>query len=898
MTPFYYNLQSGEDFYPQWMRYLQNNAYLEEQMLTMQEYMDKQAAQLNATLEMVSEEQADVMRESAGIICDVLTAGQEQLAQKLEPREDQEAKSLARAMERIGEIKGDFEELFELFDWRMSMLLEEQRIENLLTENIAKLLRIPESQKERQYNVEQGLRFFNNARFDEDLYEDALYFLLKAAKLNRTDYFVLHRIGMIYLYGSKEVDVAKAEAYFLKAAKYAIVESHPEAISLVNILESDVQDAVCPMKASREEVYEKVKLLAAEANFQAGICCYIQGKFADAAMLSEKAFGLAPQMLEALYNQAKALCARGEYPRAITIVKSLLAKDSHYAMRLVVDPDFSSKAPIRDALAEIRDEAVAKAENWLKQLKKIMVPGSEAQSFLEKIEALLYKNTFLDAQAALDEFARKREWTCACLKICEVRKVATCTPLSESLCFSKSSRLLAVLCRHRTTTGCPEDSFSVHVWDLTSFKEVAVFEEEGKRGQLAFSPDDALLAVAVKNGHIKLYDIPSRQEVALLPHDASECNVLRFCLRGACLASCDSTSIKVWDVKLHKELAHFSKPGACYHDLEVDATGTFLAASCWEEGRRWRVVWDVRTLEEIASWPDHNKALGGLEFASERLLMARDENNDLIKVLDLARKKQVNSIALPKFAHVVFDAEAKNILWHNQKGLIEGYSVGGKRKLTALKIDQKSIWDFCAHQNVLAVGQGQQVFIWDLNSSEKIGCCFLIGDICSYGNSGSSDNSIAFSPDGHTLATRGELRKTELWFLQKKTSSCHPTLTVKGFISFEAARHREIEEYEAQARNIARCEEEFQRTRIEAAVAEQAREEEADRQRWQRAREAEARLICQEAYQKAYRQELAEDKKWFFKNYAGVMQLYAEAAQLGSEEAKERLELVRKKAGN
>ena len=196
MTPFYYNLQSGEDFYPQWMRYLQNNAYLEEQMLTMQEYMDKQAAQLNATLEMVSEEQADVMRESAGIICDVLTAGQEQLAQKLEPREDQEAKRVARAMERVGEIKEDFEELFELFDWRMSMLLEEQRIENLLTENIAQLLRIPESQKERQYNVEQGLRFFNNARFDEDLYEDALYFLLKAAKLNRTDYFVLHRIGM------------------------------------------------------------------------------------------------------------------------------------------------------------------------------------------------------------------------------------------------------------------------------------------------------------------------------------------------------------------------------------------------------------------------------------------------------------------------------------------------------------------------------------------------------------------------------------------------------------------------------------------------------------------------------------------------------------------------------
>lgn len=896
MTPFYYNLHSGEDFYPQWMRYLQNNAYLEEQILTMQQYMDKQAAQLNSTLEMVSEEQADVMRESAGIICNVLTAGQEQLAQKLEPREDQEAKRVARAMERVGEIKEDFEELFELFDWRMSMLLEEQRIENLLTENIAQLLRIPESQKERQYNVEQGLRFFNNARFDEDLYEDALYFLLKAAKLNRTDYFVLHRIGMIYLYGSKEVDVAKAEAYFLKAAKYAIVESQPEAISLVNILESDVQDAVFSVKASREEVYEKVKLLAAEANFQAGICCYIQGKFADAAMLSEKAFALAPQMVEALYNQAKALCAGGEYQRAVTIVKSLLAKDRLYAIRLVADPDFSSKAPIRDVLSEIRDEAVAKAGKWLKQLKRIMVPGSEAQSFLEIIETLLQKNTFLDAQAAMDEFARKRQWTCACLKTYGVRKVATCTHLSESLCFSKSSQLLAVLCRHRSTEGQWEDTVSVHVWDLASFKEVAVFEERNCYSQLALSPDDALLALAMGNGYIKLYDIPSKQEVAMLAH-GYECKALRFCQQGSLLASCDNKTVKIWDVKRSKELACFSNPNACYRDLEVDATGTFLAANCCEEARRWRVVWNARTLEEIASLADHKKAMGGLEFSSERLLLARDENEDLIKVFDVTRKKQVNAISYSKNAKIAFDVEANNLLWHNQKGLIEGYSIGEKKKLKPLEIDQKAIWDFCAHQNVVAVGQGQQVFLWDLNSREKIGYCFLIGDICSYGKYRTSDNSITFSPDGHTMVTRGETRKTELWFLQKKTASCHPTLTVKGFISFEAARHREIEEYEAQARTISRCEEEFQRTRIEAAVAEQARAEEADRERWKRAREAEARLVCQETYQKAYRQELAEDKKWFFKNYAGVMQLYAEAAQLGSEEAKERLELVRKKAG-
>ena len=65
-------------------------------------------------------------------------------------------------------------------DQRLSLLVEEQRIGTMPQENIAQLLRIPDSQKQRQHHLELGLKFFKNARKASDLYQDALKELLSA----------------------------------------------------------------------------------------------------------------------------------------------------------------------------------------------------------------------------------------------------------------------------------------------------------------------------------------------------------------------------------------------------------------------------------------------------------------------------------------------------------------------------------------------------------------------------------------------------------------------------------------------------------------------------------------------------------------------------------------------
>lgn len=155
----------------------------------------------------------------------------------------------------------------------LDLLYEQHKLSNLLLENISKLLRVPDSEKERQHCIELGIKFFVNAQKDSDLFADALEELLKAEILMKQDYFVLHRIGCIYLYADKFIDPKKSLDYFLRAAKYASIESDNHAVKLVNILTGGLEDN------SAKNIEKKIGLLAAASYEKAAFSAYILGDF-------------------------------------------------------------------------------------------------------------------------------------------------------------------------------------------------------------------------------------------------------------------------------------------------------------------------------------------------------------------------------------------------------------------------------------------------------------------------------------------------------------------------------------------------------------------------------------------------------------------------------------------
>lgn len=303
----------------------------------------------------------------------------------------------------FSEVSDRLDSLYVMLDWRLSVIEDQLKISNLLLENIALLLRVPDFQKERQYYIEQGFKHYKNAHLDEDLYNDALKNLLEAEERETTDYVVLHRIGMIYLYASKHLDLAKAEDYFHRAAKYAIVESNPQAQQTLNILAGVVNQDLLTQATTPETA----KAVAAKSYFQAGVACYAQGKFADAVELSGKAYSLLPSFLEAGFAQAKSLAVLGNGEESAKVLRRVIQAEPFYSVKAASDTDFAPRNEIYLMLFELRNDAVHQALERFNKIKDGVKLSSQLKSIILNTEDLIQKNTYIDAVKALDELTRK-----------------------------------------------------------------------------------------------------------------------------------------------------------------------------------------------------------------------------------------------------------------------------------------------------------------------------------------------------------------------------------------------------------------------------------------------------------------------------------------------------------
>lgn len=154
---------------------------------------------------------------------------------------------------------------------RADMMIEQQRMSNLLLQNIVELLKIPNSEKERQQAITNGIRFLANARINPELFNDALEEFLKAESFQKQDYFVLHRIGCIYLYSEEHIDPIKAFDYFSRAAKYAKVESDPNAVRMANLLTDSVNTVYTQTMSNTNSIL----LLAANSYEKAAFAAYV-----------------------------------------------------------------------------------------------------------------------------------------------------------------------------------------------------------------------------------------------------------------------------------------------------------------------------------------------------------------------------------------------------------------------------------------------------------------------------------------------------------------------------------------------------------------------------------------------------------------------------------------------
>jgi hypothetical protein len=389
MATFNYNPYSGENYHSQWSNYKQQSSYTKDIVKSnnfLSLAISEQLESVQTIIQESNNEVANVINESANAVCGTLENGFSLISNQLD-----------NLNYSISEISSELNNISELLDWNFSILITEQRFSNILLGNIAELLRIPDIQKERQYCTEQGLKFFKNAVFDEDFFDDSLSNFLKAESIEPTDYYILHHIGQIYLNSIKHLDVIKAENYFIKSAKYSSVElNHNASIS------RDV------LKLNLNENYDNqhsngiIQSLTANTYLNIARCKYIQGKMNEAIEFCNKSCSIVAELSDASYLKAKALSSLNKLEESFQILDSLVDKNRLYMTKILSDKDFILKKETTQFLIRKKNEAMKIATDKYNYCSSIINPFSHAKVLMSKVENYLKEDNYFAAKTALD----------------------------------------------------------------------------------------------------------------------------------------------------------------------------------------------------------------------------------------------------------------------------------------------------------------------------------------------------------------------------------------------------------------------------------------------------------------------------------------------------------------
>lgn len=325
------------------------------------------AASVGCYLGLVSGQQIKAIHATGQKICGAFYEGMSGLQSQLSNVEGQLNQVSGQLYQISGQLQG--------VNQRLSLILDEARTSNVLQQNIAELLRIPDSQKQRQHHVELGLKFLKNALRDADLYQDALQELLAAEKLMTSDYFVLHRIGLIYLYAPELGNLEQALDYFTRAAKYAAIESDPGASRLSNILG---KKANTRFDQQPDPSAGDVSALAAESYHHAGTAVYALGRFEDAAKMAEKAVKYQAGDGKYLFYLAKYQARIGKSDSAVAHLEKAIELIPALALATIGDYDLNQLQPILEVLEKANDNITVQLNAGIQRLEKWMAGNAQA----------------------------------------------------------------------------------------------------------------------------------------------------------------------------------------------------------------------------------------------------------------------------------------------------------------------------------------------------------------------------------------------------------------------------------------------------------------------------------------------------------------------------------------
>jgi len=397
---FFYDNLSGLSGLAQYDRYLENNLYIRNLKRYTDDPLNYQLLEIKRTIGENTSASIDnasfIVRESKKHFDELSTA----ICGTLEKGFGQVVSELEDINWRLNDINEGIDNLHSMLDWKTDIMIEEQKISNLYLGRITGLLKIPDSQKQRSYHVEQGITWLKSAIEEgpkSDFYSDALDEFIKAKQIEEKDYFSLSKIGLIHLNSKKHLDIPQADIYFKSSARYAK--------AIANASPSSSENSQKRYNEKLESLLTKEILLeqAASSLNYASRCNYIQTNFSEAINLAKQAVELNSTNPEYGLQLAKCLSANGQGDEAANVIEKVIELNKYYSLKILSDPDLFNNKDILKRISTITNTLIAKVDKEIEHLRGILIPDSTLRNELQEVIKNYNPKSYLTARIASEK---------------------------------------------------------------------------------------------------------------------------------------------------------------------------------------------------------------------------------------------------------------------------------------------------------------------------------------------------------------------------------------------------------------------------------------------------------------------------------------------------------------
>jgi WD40 repeat protein/serine/threonine protein kinase len=298
-----------------------------------------------------------------------------------------------------------------------------------------------------------------------------------------------------------------------------------------------------------------------------------------------------------------------------------------------------------------------------------------------------------------------------------------------------------VFCPDGRMIACASSDASVKVWDAVTGQEIRSLSADTRTvAGVAFSPDGRQLASASHDGSLKIWDVGTGRVIRVLGGSAGELTGVAFSPDGRMLASAGADGlVKVWDASTGQETRTLKGHAGRVEGLAFSPDGRQLA-SVGIDGTK---VWNAMTGQEIRALKGHTDGVRSVGFSPDSQRLASGGSDGVVKLWETTTGREtlvVKGDASP-VTSVTFTSDGRRLA-----------SVSGVT-------------------NQRGAGSVRTVKMWDAETGQET--------LTFSGHTGSV-TSLAFSPDGHWLASASvrstKAAEVKIW----DAETGQETLTLKG----------------------------------------------------------------------------------------------------------------------